>query len=276
MKRERQTPRRLLAAAMVAVLLTPCANATPWDAAPSISSPRFAAEAKQASDASEDDARFAELIDALFGDDEAAAVEARYALLLAELDPDALVALATAAQNPVQLAAAEGIAKHQVLTRLRREELEDLEDDTVIVGFQFQTSTTAGQVGPGTTELVERFPFGALISSTTAGFPGYAYLRPGDMIVLIDGDPLPEDRLAAQQHVMDAVRAHTIDEPVAFTLIRDGELVELSVPLARAAALPKIYSARTLTRDLIDPFLFLWEEAWGTIKLDAGYDEDTE
>lgn len=61
---------------------------------------------------------------------------------------------------------------------------------------------------------------------------------------------------------------------VAMTVIRGGEAVELSIPLARAAALPAMYDARTATRGLIDPFLFLWEEAWADILLKAGYDEE--
>jgi hypothetical protein len=200
-------------------------------------------------------------------------VPARAALLLARLDDEALVRLLRAAQTPEQLNTARDVVQHQVLTRLREEELADLEDDTVIIGFQFRVMATAGMLGHDAPELAERYPHGAQVTSTTAGFPGGAYLLQGDLILAIDGQPIPELGAAGQQYVIDTVRGHTLDQPVEMLVARRGEAVALTVPLARAEALARVYAVRGTRYELIDPFRFLWEEAWSTLLLDAGHDE---
>lgn len=215
-----------------------------------------------------------ELSVALYSEDTDEAGRARTVLLTMPMGQADLIALTEQARTPQQLVAAQDIARHHVLTRLREEELADLDDDAVIIGFQFTAKPTAGQLGQDTSDLVERFPSGAQVTTTTPGFPGYAYLRPNDMIVRINGETFPANTANAQQFVIDTVRAHVLEETVEMTVVRGGELVELTIPLARAAALPAMYGARTVTRDLVDPFLFLWEEAWSTILFEAGHDED--
>ncbi|XAM01661.1 hypothetical protein OT109_09730 [Phycisphaeraceae bacterium D3-23] len=213
-------------------------------------------------------------VESLFGGDNGAA-EAALALLLDDaMDGEGLAEMVRSAQTAEQFARLRAIIQHHVLTRLRQEELADLEDDTVLIGFQFSVMPTAGRVGAGTDELVEQYPWGAQVSSTTAGFPGFAYLRVGDMIVAISDEPIPQNLATGQQFIIDTVKAHTLDQHVAMTVIRNGQALELRIPLARAAALPEMYDARTVTRNLIDPFLFLWEEAWADILLDAGFEED--
>lgn len=249
-------------------LMSVCAAVHAQGVVPSVTKNRSAAVTQP------QPASVADLATTLYADDVEASEAAQSALLCMPLEHDELVELAGQAGTPEQLAAARDIARHHVLSRLREEELADLEDDSVIIGFQFTPQATAGQIGRGTGEIVERYPYGAQVTTTTPGFPGYAYLRPGDMIVGIGGESFPTDTAAAQQFLIDSVKAHALGESVEMTVVRAGELLELTVPLARAAALPAMYDARTVTRDLIDPFLFLWEEAWSTIRLDAGYDED--
>ncbi|MGY1725301.1 M50 family metallopeptidase [Blastococcus sp. SYSU DS0533] len=55
-----------------------------------------------------------------------------------------------------------------------------------------------------------------------------AGLQPGDTVLALDGEPVPQETDVGWQQVQDAIRA-SADEPVVFTVEREGERVDLTV-----------------------------------------------
>lgn len=209
------------------------------------------------------------LAELLMGDDDGAMREARSALLLHPLDHAAQVRLLEYAQSAESLDLIQPIVKHHILATLREEEFEDAEPESVVVGFRFVCRTTASVTDDLDEALAADYAWGAQVQSTTPGFPGMAYLRAGDVIVAIDDAVLPAGVNAAQAFLIASVADHEIGQHVGMTLIRAGEAMTIDVPLVHREAMTQMYGTQGTSTSLLDPFLFLWEDAWATLLFEA-------
>jgi len=212
---------------------------------------------------------FDALAQALFGEDAEAQVEARSALLLHPMTDDEQVRLLSLARDTDQLVRVREIVQHRVLTQLREEEFADADPENAVVGFRFICSATSSVIEDLDEDLAAQYPWGARVRSATPGFPGNAYLRVGDVVVAIDAEALPEGSAAGQNFLLNTVSSHTVGQTIELTVLRDGEVVTMEVPLVRREAMAQMYDSQGVSTELIDPFLFLWEEAWATLLFEA-------
>ncbi|WP_191269017.1 YlbL family protein [Nocardiopsis terrae] len=74
------------------------------------------------------------------------------------------------------------------------------------------------------------------VAEAVEGMPAEGIVEPDDVIVAVDGDPVPTsaggegpEELVGSAYVVDRVSARDAGEPVALTLERDGEEVEVEV-----------------------------------------------
>ncbi|MGW5878536.1 YlbL family protein [Nocardiopsis terrae] len=74
------------------------------------------------------------------------------------------------------------------------------------------------------------------VAEAVEGMPAEGIVEPDDVIVAVDGDPVPTsvgaqgpEELVGSAYVVDRVSARDVGEPVALTLERDGEEVEVEV-----------------------------------------------
>jgi PDZ domain-containing protein len=79
-------------------------------------------------------------------------------------------------------------------------------------------------------EPVEQMP---AVSSVTIGGPAYGKLRPGDLVVSVDGVPTPN-----VDAVGDQIRTHRPKEKIAFRVLRDGVEIDVEVIAAESATAP--------------------------------------
>lgn len=113
----------------------------------------------------------------------------------------------------------------------------------------------------------DRFPSvnleGVLVIATMPGFPAYAHLRPGDVIVAIDGSNTAErhPHQAVTNWISWRISQRRPGDTMRFTVMRSGELIDVALKCAEATALNQMYdtdafkaSARTR------PYEQRWQE----------------
>ena len=81
-----------------------------------------------------------------------------------------------------------------------------------------------------------------LISGTKPGFPGYVHLRPGDLILAIDGEPFPED--LTWQDISERIKEYRAGQPITLDILRDGERRQVRFRLASYLRLSQVYNNR--------------------------------
>jgi len=97
---------------------------------------------------------------------------------------------------------------------------------------------------------------GVMVVMTLPGFPAYALLEPGDVIVYFDGKPIPEKVTAAQFQQM--IRGHQTGQVVALTVVRDGLPLEIPFRLGNGQALGEVYDTSGLV--LTAAYRQAWQE----------------
>ena len=99
---------------------------------------------------------------------------------------------------------------------------------------------------------------GVMVVKTFPGFPAYAHLQPGDVIIEIDGQPFPADGDNVQliEHFVSAVQVHKPDAMVRLTVLRNRKKLDVKFRLASYEALQAIYQNGGQMRQ---PFLAAWQ-----------------
>jgi hypothetical protein len=152
-------------------------------------------------------------------------------LLLDEaLTQDALAKLFVAAETPEQRHRLLAVSKHHAIREMIHERFK-------------------GKAGPGSmglshqvvkvTALGEAPRTGVLVVQTLAGFPAYAVLEPGDVIVSLAGEPLPE-KLSAPQFP-PLIRQYQAHDTIDLTILRDDKPVSLRFEMEFGEALQDAY-----------------------------------
>jgi hypothetical protein len=83
----------------------------------------------------------------------------------------------------------------------------------------------------------------ARVGATYPGFPAYAQLKPGDLILTIDGREVPDAEAGGIPAFIERIKAHPLDRPLNITGLRGGEPFAVTMKPASRTALQTIYSA---------------------------------
>ena len=129
------------------------------------------------------------------------------------------------------------VARHHVL-RAAQEQLDA--GGAASVGVSLMPSRMSPEQTPGLNRAA------VAVVVTFPGFPGHVYLRPGDLVVAIDGEPIPSD-LPQQQivpHFQQAVRRRRPGEMIRLSFFRDQEMRDVQFEMASLPALEQMYDAR--------------------------------
>jgi len=202
----------------------------------------------------------AQAVDQLDAPGYAQRVRARRALLRDEaLDQAALRELlrgATSAEQRAQLLLG---AEHHVMRRAREQAFGDAPvtlQNTAAVGFSYDNL-------PGSEN-----PFmnreGVIVMSTMPGFPAYAHLQPGDIIIGVGGEAANNRPIhwPITEWISRQISRHRPGDRLSFRLLRAGEQIVVEVVCAQINALNQMYTTdalRSATR--AEPFNRLWQQA---------------
>lgn len=173
---------------------------------------------------------------ALLADKNFATREAAMTELLQDttLDEPAIRALLLQAKSPEQRQRLISLAQHH-LVRVLREGFENQRPgDRAAVGFSHRP------IPPDQNPYADRGA--SVITNTMPGFPGFVYLRPGDIILQINGRPCPyrsEDQI--QDWVAVAITANPAGAPTTLTIGRGGREIELTFEASSISALSAFY-----------------------------------
>ena len=105
---------------------------------------------------------------------------------------------------------------------------------------------------------------GVEVVSTMPGFPGYAHLRRGDIIVQINGQSLS---IHHREHditnwVRWQINSKEAGEKISFTVLRNGELLAVEMVCAEGQALDHMYSTNAFaTASRREPYRSAWLDA---------------
>lgn len=167
---------------------------------------------------------------ALLGDDDYQVRQAATRRLLRDnaLTQADLDRLYAASKTPEQRHRLLRVARHHVIRRMIRQKYD-------------------GQAGPGSMGLShqvipasqDRARTGVLVVMTLPGFPAYAALEPGDVMIDFAGQPLPDKLTAAQFPLL--IQEHTAGEQIHLTVLRDGVEIDVLFILEHGQALKGVY-----------------------------------
>ena len=127
------------------------------------------------------------------------------------------------------------VARHHLVREILRREFDH--DGRGFIGIGFESTTWSDESN--------RVRPAIAVASTIPGFPGHAYLRPGDLIVGFEGHDAADvdGPIAIDQVFKRLIKSKRARQRIALTLRRDGRQVILEVPLANAAE-NVVYDAR--------------------------------
>lgn len=129
--------------------------------------------------------------------------------------------------------------RHRLLDVARHHALQELADRASSTSPRRDASIgIAHQVlGPAETGLDRP---AVLVRQTLPGFPGYAHLQPGDMILTLGNRTLPTG--ADEAAFVQMVREHQPGERITLTIHREGQPLNVTLPLASADMLAAVYA----------------------------------
>lgn len=141
------------------------------------------------------------------------------------------------------------VAEHHVMREVREQEFGNgaappqpfenqlrIPNNAAAIGFSYE----AVPAGDNPIETLQ----GVTVVATMPGFPGYAYLRTGDIIIAIDGDPAA-NRPRHQDvtaWISWRISTHRAGDPISFTIIREGRAKTINLHCAQASALSAMYT----------------------------------
>jgi C-terminal processing protease CtpA/Prc len=159
------------------------------------------------------------------------------------LSLDDLVEWYARAQTPEQRHRLMNVAQHHVLRRARERD----ERDGVAAAIGFSHEVVPQGVLPGVESGA------VLIVATLPGFPGHAYLQPGDAIVAFNDQPLPVDLSA--EGFREVLRRFRPGQTVSLSVIREGERYRAELTLVGMDMLQRLYADELGLRQ---PYLGEW------------------
>lgn len=95
---------------------------------------------------------------------------------------------------------------------------------------------------------------GVMVVLTLPGFPAYATLEPGDVIIEFAGEPIP-DRMSATDF-QNLIKSHQVNEQIELKLLRNGVPTVVPFTLSHNRALGTVYDTSEVT--LSEPYGSRW------------------
>jgi hypothetical protein len=90
-----------------------------------------------------------------------------------------------------------------------------------------------------------------LISRTRPGFPGFAILRPGDLVVGVNGESFADD--LDQTDFINAIQKYQVGETMRLDVLRDGQRLEVPIKLDSLRRLQEVHARLA---DVPDPTMY--------------------
>ncbi len=115
---------------------------------------------------------------------------------------------------------------------------------------------------------------GVMAALTLPGFPAYATMDPGDVIIEFDGQPIPEKVIG--QTFLQMIKAKRAGDTIRMTVVRNGSTVEVQMTLNNSQALSEAYDINGVT--LNNPYRKQWaqtREAMLSLVEAEGPDDDS-
>ncbi len=175
--------------------------------------------------------------------------EATRQLLLDEsLTADQLDALYVASETPEQRNRLLRVARHHMIRRLIEQNYGELRGS----GSMGLSHHVVQVTGPdGQTQQT-----GVMVVMTLPGFPAYAMLDPGDVIVRFAGEDMPQRMSPTQFQLL--IRDHKAGEVIEIVVMRNGKPMTLDFQMSQGQALSEVYDTSGIT--LNEPYLGLWTQ----------------
>jgi C-terminal processing protease CtpA/Prc len=144
------------------------------------------------------------------------------------LDNATLKAMLEAADSAEQRHRLRTIARHQTLRPAARQQYGGDENNPGAgsIGIRHYARPKSRQSDA---------PAAVIVVDTICGFPGRAHLQPGDAIVAINGQAVPDD--VDRNYVTHRTTQFRAGDTMRFTVLRRGERQRVSLELASGAAL---------------------------------------
>ncbi|MEX2214702.1 MAG: PDZ domain-containing protein [Phycisphaeraceae bacterium] len=128
------------------------------------------------------------------------------------------------------------IARHHFVRRMREQEFGKEDPQRGALGLTHAPMTSD--------QMPELGKSAVIVKRTLPGFPAYATLEAGDLILAIDGEPIPPGITSDQITTMFGDRIQRIDagKTAQFTILRDGKTLDVNVTTASHNALRLMYN----------------------------------
>lgn len=163
-----------------------------------------------------------------------------------ELAQDDLNRLYSKSETPEQQHRLLLVARHHMIRRMIHEQF----GDEIGPGSMGLSHFVVRVTGPdGKTERA-----GVMVVMTLPGFPAYALLEPGDVIVEFAGAMIPDRITQAQFQQM--IRTYQAGDQIPLVVMRNGKPVKMLFVLSQGQALGRVYDNSGIT--LKDPYRTQW------------------
>lgn len=149
------------------------------------------------------------------------------------LTPEAITELYAAATLPEQRHRLRTVARHHLVRPLQEAESRNGGPGSLGIGLA---------PGPPSGEPHRAV---ARVTQTLPGFPAFVHLVPGDLILEVDGRPVPRgNAMEATLPLIGLIQSRQAGEVLRLTVVRHGQRMAVDVPLASLAALEQLYQAQ--------------------------------
>ena len=155
--------------------------------------------------------------------------------------------LLVASETPEQRHRLLRVARHHVIRRMIEENFGELAGPGSM-GLSHHVVRVTGPDG-------EADRTGVMVVMTLPGFPAYAMLEPGDVIVDFAGEPIPR-RMSPQQQFPNMIRTHQSGDTIDLTVMRNGQAKRLQLTLCQGQALAQVYDRDGVS--LNEPYRSRW------------------
>jgi len=134
------------------------------------------------------------------------------------------------------------IARHHVLRVIREERFSNpgapdaVIGDRASIGFSYE---------PAMNIRSDSEQPGVAVMATMPGFPGYAYLQPGDIIIAVDDQAagMIQHQFIATTWFTDRIAVHNPGDRIKISVMRGDKKLDFEMPCAESAALKEMYTS---------------------------------
>jgi C-terminal processing protease CtpA/Prc len=154
------------------------------------------------------------------------------------------------------------VARHHLISRMMQERYGDQPGQgSMGLSHHVAEVTVPADATPRT---------GVLVVMTLPGFPAYALLEPGDVIVDFAGEPIPDNMTPAQFQQM--IRTFQQGQQIELAVVRDNAVEHVLFRLGYSQGLGEVYDTGGIT--LNEPYRGSWDQLRARMRALTGEDAD--